>query len=162
MDFKAPPGLSNAMSQAVPGKFHGSGGLSKSSCLHDWTNFHRSRDVLFLWNLLTQLLSMAHPRIYAMLNEIRSACWCAQWPPRGWRRLDTSMSTDQIQNHSTTMLIDYCVSNINPDCICANWIKISKSMEKALKKTHLMLMATYFHVNRWCCVLTQKCRLRFI
>ena len=41
MDFKAPGELWNPLNKTIPGKFHGSGRLSKCHCLQDL--FHRSR-----------------------------------------------------------------------------------------------------------------------
>ena len=42
MDFEAPQEHLNPLSQAVPGKFHGSGGQSKCNCFQDKANFYRS------------------------------------------------------------------------------------------------------------------------
>ena len=41
--FQSSRELWNPLSKAVPGKFHGSDGHSKCSCLQDRTNFHRSQ-----------------------------------------------------------------------------------------------------------------------
>ena len=55
---KLPGVLRNPLSVAVPGKLHGSGGHSKSNCLQDRANFHRSRawQIVIIFNTAVLLI----------------------------------------------------------------------------------------------------------
>ena len=46
VDFKAPLELWNALSKAVPGKYHGFGGHTKCYCLQDPVNLQDPANVL--------------------------------------------------------------------------------------------------------------------